>query len=65
MIADLLGVPEADHEMFRAELAAKRPGRAVGSTGDDAMTHNPLEFLYAAVHRRTSRTGAATRATTC
>ena len=46
VIADLLGVPESDHEMFRAELAARKPGRVIGST-DTAMTHGPLEFLYA------------------
>ena len=46
VIADLLGVPESDHEMFRAQLAAKRPGNAIGST-ERAMAHNPLEFLYA------------------
>lgn len=43
--ADLLGVPEADHELFRSKLGA-RPGRAIGSTKSDAMTHKPLEFLY-------------------
>jgi cytochrome P450 family 150 subfamily A5 len=46
VIADLLGVPESDHEMFRAELAAKRPGRVLGSA-EETMTHSPLEFLYA------------------
>ena len=51
VIADLLGVPEADHEAFRDELQ-----------GDDAadrsergeMAHKPLEFLYerfTALHR--------------
>ncbi len=45
VIADLLGVPESDHAKFRAALAAKRPGSAVGS-GKQAMKHNPLEFLY-------------------
>ena len=45
VIADLLGVPEEDHEMFRKELGG-RPDRAVGSTERDAMAHNPLEFLY-------------------
>jgi cytochrome P450 len=45
VIADLLGVPESDHAMFRAELGAKHPGRAIGST-NVAMTHAPLEFLY-------------------
>jgi cytochrome P450 len=46
VIADLLGVPEADHEMFRAELGTKRPGRAIGSS-EQTMAHSPLEFLYA------------------
>ena len=46
VIADLLGVPESDHAMFRAELGTKRPGRAIGST-ETAMEHSPLEFLYA------------------
>ena len=45
VIADLLGVPESDHDMFRSELAARDPAGAVGSTAD-AMTHSPLEFLY-------------------
>jgi cytochrome P450 len=46
VIADLLGVPETDHEMFRAELAANRPGNAIGST-KQSMAHSPLEFLEA------------------
>jgi cytochrome P450 len=46
VIADLLGVPESDHAMFRAELGAQRPGRAVGSS-KTTMAHSPLEFLYA------------------
>ncbi len=46
VIADLLGVPEADHAAFRAELAAQRPGRAIGSS-EQTMAHSPLEFLYA------------------
>ena len=45
VIADLLGVPESDHAMFRAELAAKRPSHVLGST-KGALAHNPLEFLY-------------------
>ncbi len=45
VIADLLGVPEEDHEEFRRALA-RRPGNdAVGST-KDVMSHNPLEWLY-------------------
>ncbi|HEY7137593.1 MAG TPA: cytochrome P450 [Acidimicrobiia bacterium] len=46
VIADLLGVPEDDHEMFRAKLGANREGRTIGSTERDAMAHSPLEFLY-------------------
>jgi cytochrome P450 len=45
VIADLLGVPEEDHESFRDALGKGRAG--VGSTGDDAMSHKPLEYLYA------------------
>jgi cytochrome P450 len=45
VVADLLGVPEADHEEFRAALGP-RPGRTLGSTGADSLAHNPLEFLY-------------------
>jgi cytochrome P450 len=47
VVADLLGVPEADHATFRRELGT-RPDRAVGSTEHDAMAHRPLEFLYEA-----------------
>ncbi len=49
VVADLLGVPESDHELFRARL---RPGRrehsgSLGGTGkDDMLADNPLEFLY-------------------
>jgi cytochrome P450 family 150 subfamily A5 len=45
VVADLLGVPEEDHETFRAGLG-QGPGRAIGSTGGDAMGHSPLGFLY-------------------
>ncbi len=47
-VADLLGVPEVDHELFRERLGAGPSGetRAVGSTADKALAHNPLEFLY-------------------
>ena len=44
VIADLLGVPEDDHERFRSALGASRTG-ALGSTGDDKLAHQPLEFL--------------------
>jgi cytochrome P450 len=42
VIADLLGVPETDHETFREELQGdQRPTTAGG-----APAHKPLEFLY-------------------
>jgi cytochrome P450 len=44
VIADLLGVPEADHATFREQLGGHRPGR--GDGGGRAMAHKPLEFLY-------------------
>jgi cytochrome P450 len=47
VIAELLGVPDADHEWFRQELQGEpRPGQALGSTGSETMAHTPLEFLY-------------------
>jgi len=45
VIADLLGVPESDHEMFRSELGPRRTG-TMGSTGHDQLARNPLGFLY-------------------
>jgi cytochrome P450 family 150 subfamily A5 len=49
VIADLLGVPEEDHELFRARLAPgqrKHSGTLGGTARGDALAHNPLEFLY-------------------
>lgn len=40
VIADLLGVPEEDHRVFRAVLA----GQHVGDL-EEQLAHNPLEFL--------------------
>ena len=45
VIADLLGVPESDHERFRDRLA-RRSGSAVGSTGKESLGHSPLAWLY-------------------
>jgi cytochrome P450 len=41
VIADLLGVPETEHEAFREELQGNRRGGAGAM-----MSHKPLEFLY-------------------
>jgi cytochrome P450 len=48
VVADLLGVPERDHELFRERLGAgsREQTGTVGSTRDEALAHNPLEFLY-------------------
>jgi cytochrome P450 len=46
VIADLLGVPEADHSTFREELQGDaRPTQRRGKPGA-GMAHKPLEFLY-------------------
>ena len=42
VIADLLGVPEADHATFREELQGDRRR----TTSGGAPAHKPLEFLY-------------------
>lgn len=42
VIADLLGVPDEDHKVFRSRLATA----SVGAIEDDpSFSHNPLEFL--------------------
>jgi cytochrome P450 len=48
VVADLLGVPEADHDRFRERLAAgsRKQTGTIGSTGDSSLGHSPLEFLY-------------------
>ena len=49
VIADLMGIPEEDHEEFRRDLqGGGNPNReqGLGSTGEDTMSHSPLEFLY-------------------
>jgi cytochrome P450 len=45
VIADLLGVPEEDHEIFQREMGPHR-NRAVGGTHKKGMERNPLAFLY-------------------
>jgi cytochrome P450 len=46
VIADLLGVPEADHETFREELQGDRANKHFGSSDGGMVAHKPLEFLY-------------------
>lgn len=45
VIANILGVPEEDHEEFRNALARRPRTSAVGST-KERMSHGPLEWLY-------------------
>jgi cytochrome P450 family 150 subfamily A5 len=47
VVADLLGVPESDHDLFRERLSAgpTSQSRTVGGTAE-TMAQNPLEFLY-------------------
>ncbi len=45
VIADLLGVPDADHETFRRELQGEqRPAKS--RKPGEGVAHKPLEFLY-------------------
>ena len=44
-IADLLGVPEEDHEEFRTVLGAPRKGARPGALDKEVMAENPLEWL--------------------
>ncbi len=46
VIADLLGVPEEDHDLFRRGTGQVQGG--FGSTSGETMAHTPLEFLYGA-----------------
>jgi cytochrome P450 family 150 subfamily A5 len=45
VIADLLGVPEEEHQEFRDALARRPRDSAVGST-KDMLSHSPLGWLY-------------------
>jgi cytochrome P450 len=46
VIADLLGVPEGDHDTFRKELQGDEHERAHSTDKDGKVAHKPLEFLY-------------------
>ncbi len=46
VIADLLGVPEADHATFREELQGDARPTGRRHRAGEGMAHKPLEFLY-------------------
>ena len=43
-VADLLGVPEADHDEFREAFGAIRPGSNIGALDHEVIAANPLEW---------------------
>ncbi|MEN4474480.1 cytochrome P450 [Mycolicibacterium cosmeticum] len=45
VIADLLGIPDEDRDSFVNNIG-NHAGGGVGGTGDEALAHSPLEFLY-------------------
>lgn len=45
VIADLLGIPPEDRNAF-VDGISQNSGGGVGSTGDESLSHSPLEFLY-------------------
>ena len=45
VIADLLGIPEEDRDSFINGIS-QNSGGGVGGTGEEALAHSPLEFLY-------------------
>ena len=65
VIADLLGVPEEDHDLFRRGTGQAKGG--FGSTSGETLAHTPLEFLYGAFtayvedRRRSPRNDVLTR----
>jgi cytochrome P450 len=44
VVADLLGVPEEDHEEFREAFGAERPGSRVGALDHETIATNPLQW---------------------
>ena len=44
VVADLLGVPEEDHEEFRAAFGAMRPGTRIGALDHEPIATNPLQW---------------------
>ncbi|HZQ30690.1 MAG TPA: cytochrome P450 [Mycobacterium sp.] len=44
VVADLLGVPEEDHDEFRSNFGAARPGTRIGALDHEPIAANPLEW---------------------
>jgi cytochrome P450 len=44
VVADLLGVPEDDHEEFRAAFGAMLPGTRIGALDHEPIATNPLQW---------------------
>ncbi|MFC9875584.1 cytochrome P450 [Nocardia salmonicida] len=45
VVADMLGVPEVDHQQFRVVLGAPQPGARPGAIDHEALSSNPLAWL--------------------
>ena len=65
VVADLLGVPEADHERFRGGLRAQPGSGRVGAGAPSTSRARTPSRGSTTTSRATSRTAAASRATTC
>ncbi len=47
VIADLLGVPDEDHQQFTDTLLRSPQQRgSIGGLGEETLAHSPLEYLY-------------------
>jgi cytochrome P450 len=44
VVADLLGVPESDHEEFRESFGAGQPGTNIGGLDHEVIAQNPLAW---------------------
>src|SRR5689334_552096 len=44
VVADLLGVPEEDHDEFRTNFGAQRPGSNIGALDHEPIAMNPLAW---------------------
>ena len=65
VIADLLGVPEAEHQEFRDRALARRPQRRRGREHQGRRCRTARSSGSTTASAATSRTGGASRATTC